>query len=427
MEDDENESRWLRSTKCGSKRDCQKGKKQKGNKLRESKRNKGRQDSSIRLSTSMKAFTMVDHIIMTRAGTRAKENGSVVVTERRNIEIETKEPLQINTFSESEDEEKNDTDISDIISPTPKINQKISTLNVLIENPVTSTTTTTTTLTPNDENENSRNISVVNDEEVEAIEEEAMQNEHNKNNENKCNENDEMRTEEDCDKSIESQEDVNAESTKKRAPIKPMEEYEAEVKRRGIFQVQKIEIRRRMPKLYHCKICGDIFRHIAERNVHMSSIHGITGFTCEVCNEQFENDLSLKTHMYEHNKMKKKIRKCDQCNKSFIYKSHLLRHEKTHSTEKFYRCNLDTCKHFKGWKSKSDYQHHMEIHKGKTIYCTVEGCNYKGQTKKHVSNHKMYSHGPVIQCVNAGKGCDFERIDKRALNRHEVKCEFKDD
>ena len=182
----------------------------------------------------MKSFTMFDHIIMTRAGTRAKEKASIL-SKVENIDMEKEE-------GDIEQQQRNRLE----------------------------------------EGENGKNTSV-----------------------------------------------SDAESLRKRKipPKKQIDEYEVKVKKRGIFELQKLEIRRRVPKWYRCKKCEHIFETVADRNGHMSSAHAFSSYTCEVCNTEFENELSLKTHMYEHDG-KKKVYKCDICDQSFMFKSFLLRHKK---------------------------------------------------------------------------------------------------
>lgn len=70
-----------------------------------------------------------------------------------------------------------------------------------------------------------------------------------------------------------------------------------------------------------------------------------------------ERILPCRHHAALH-RQKKKIHKCDQCRKGFLYPKDLRRHQKTHRGTKFEACEFDGCT--KVFSRKDNLKRHME-------------------------------------------------------------------
>ena len=95
----------------------------------------------------------------------------------------------------------------------------------------------------------------------------------------------------------------------------------------------------------------------------------------------------------------KKTKRNDQCKTClvcFTYESQLLRHEDTHKDSKLpYKCPSKSCKKFTDYfKSQQALNHHMDIHRGVQIPCTVAGCPKTFPTKSYLKEHLNTKHGP---------------------------------
>ena len=174
------------------------------------------------------------------------------------------------------------------------------------------------------------------------------------------------------------------------------EQVKVEVKEGGAFKVVTIGIKRCKPKKYRCNVCTDLFNSIGERNNHLREKHNLKEFKCpeENCGKIFTMENLLRRHSHEHGKDGKepKLLKCPDCPMIFVHESQLKHHATSHSDYVKYRCLLRLCKERKGFKNLSDYNRHMETHKGDLIECPVEGCSYKGKNRHQMMDHHRSQH-----------------------------------
>ena len=147
------------------------------------------------------------------------------------------------------------------------------------------------------------------------------------------------------------------------------------------------------------------------------------------CTKEFKSWSGYKTHEFHHEENKKKWQ-CKTCLVHFIYASQLLRHEDTHKDSKLpYKCPSKSCKKFtEGFKSQQALNHHMDIHRGVQIPCTVAGCLKTFPTKSYLKEHLNTKHGPGYECKNIVDGCTFKCRSRKTLNDHEkLFCPFNSD
>ena len=208
------------------------------------------------------------------------------------------------------------------------------------------------------------------------------------------------------------------------------EKGKVEVKEKRTFKVVTIGIKRRKLKKYRCNVCKDLFNSIGERNNHLREKHDLKEFKCpeENYGKVFTTENSLKRHSHEHGKDGKepKLLKCPECPMTVVHESQLKQHATSHSDDVKYRCLLKLCKDRKGFKNLSDYNRHMETHKGDQIEYPVEGCNYKGKNRHQMTDHHSSQHSEPKPCKNKEKGCDFSMRDNRAMKHHLPMCDYAD-
>ena len=103
-------------------------------------------------------------------------------------------------------------------------------------------------------------------------------------------------------------------------------------------------------------------------------------FTCEVCGKVFSCYKHLRVHKYKH--LKEKSFKCKKCDKTFYFKSYLLKHEETHG-ERLWKCETCGIAFFRA----SDLRRHCLIHTGERNYCCDE-CGKTFNRSHHLKDHK---------------------------------------
>lgn len=143
---------------------------------------------------------------------------------------------------------------------------------------------------------------------------------------------------------------------------------------------------------FTCKICGKAFRMKYSLTLH-EQLHTTLPLACEVCGKAFGHKLALKQHMtYMHDKPQactEQPLKCQICSKSFASKNGLQRHERIHTEQRSFMCEV--C----GMSFWSNYELKMHI------------INRHGETRAYADN--------PLKCEICSKG--FAR--KALLDRHQ--------
>merc|ERR1712080_283900 len=108
--------------------------------------------------------------------------------------------------------------------------------------------------------------------------------------------------------------------------------------------------------------------------------------------------------------------KCETCDKCYTRKNHLVRHLKTHSGEKTFKC--ETCKTFKCetcdkcYTRKDNLVTHLKTHSGVKPY-SYSVCSKSFLQSGVLDEHMRKTHKT---CRHCGKSCS----DLRLLRQHEL-------
>lgn len=135
-------------------------------------------------------------------------------------------------------------------------------------------------------------------------------------------------------------------------------------------------------KKFHCSNCDKVFLRKFSLERHNLVHSGDKPFRCEFCPKHFRQRFDLIRHITGHTGTKDY--ECKFCFERFNTKKNLQYHEALHSRERLFKCNI--CD--KSFKVKRLLNFHEKLHKTeKPFACEV--CDLRFRTKSYLTSHRI--------------------------------------
>jgi uncharacterized Zn-finger protein len=160
---------------------------------------------------------------------------------------------------------------------------------------------------------------------------------------------------------------------------------------------------------YKCKECSLNFITSSNLATHVAVHQDIRRFHCLMCPKAFKLLQTLKKHEYCHQD-RIRAHSCSTCGQSFVEKGNLAMHEKTHNTDKSFKCR-DCDKTF-GQQSYLNLHISRSHTKIKPFECNVCG---KAFAQRHILNKHSKAHYTNV--------IEEEEFDHDDVNSKEVELE----
>ncbi|XP_018428976.1 PREDICTED: gastrula zinc finger protein XlCGF8.2DB-like [Nanorana parkeri] len=141
--------------------------------------------------------------------------------------------------------------------------------------------------------------------------------------------------------------------------------------------------------------CGKGFTQKGDLNLYNQT--GERPFSCSVCEKSFVMKRALVRHQKIHTGERPHL--CSVCGKSYIEKANLLMHQKRHTGERPYSCS--ECG--KSFVYKADLVKHQKIHTGERPFsCSECGKSFIDKTKLLV-HQRIHTGERPFSCLECGK------------------------
>ncbi|KAG2465711.1 zinc finger and BTB domain-containing protein 49 [Polypterus senegalus] len=150
-------------------------------------------------------------------------------------------------------------------------------------------------------------------------------------------------------------------------------------------------------KQYCCEMCGKIFKHPSNLELHKRSHTGEKPFQCNICGKNFSQAGNLQTHLRRHSGEKPYI--CEICGKSFAASGDVQRHIVIHTGEKPHLC--DICG--RGFSNFSNLKEHKKTHTSDSMF-TCDQCDKSFNMHRKLLKHRVRHTGErPYSCATCGK------------------------
>ncbi|XP_074540168.1 zinc finger protein 384b isoform X1 [Halichoeres trimaculatus] len=166
-------------------------------------------------------------------------------------------------------------------------------------------------------------------------------------------------------------------------------------------------------KTYRCRMCAATFLSKSDMQIHSKSHTEAKPHKCPHCAKSFANSSYLAQHIRIHSGAKPYT--CSYCQKSFRQLSHLQQHTRNHTESKPHKCPHCT----KSFANSSYLAQHVRIHTGVKPYaCSF--CQKSFRQLSHLQQHnRIHTGDRPYKCIHPGCEKAFTQLSNLQSHRRQ--------
>nr|XP_046255153.1 zinc finger protein 384b isoform X1 [Scatophagus argus]XP_046255154.1 zinc finger protein 384b isoform X1 [Scatophagus argus]XP_046255155.1 zinc finger protein 384b isoform X1 [Scatophagus argus]XP_046255156.1 zinc finger protein 384b isoform X1 [Scatophagus argus] len=166
-------------------------------------------------------------------------------------------------------------------------------------------------------------------------------------------------------------------------------------------------------KTYRCRMCAATFLSKSDMQIHSKSHTEAKPHKCPHCAKSFANSSYLAQHIRIHSGAKPYS--CSYCQKSFRQLSHLQQHTRNHTESKPHKCPHCT----KSFANSSYLAQHVRIHTGVKPY-TCSYCQKSFRQLSHLQQHnRIHTGDRPYKCTHPGCEKSFTQLSNLQSHRRQ--------
>ncbi|KAL5013297.1 hypothetical protein ScPMuIL_007567 [Solemya velum] len=186
------------------------------------------------------------------------------------------------------------------------------------------------------------------------------------------------------------------------------------------------------PKKFHCTSCDYESNYKANLKKHLKNLHEerVRNIQCPKCDKLFYTEDNMRRHLKLHSQDRPFV--CPKCSKTFKTRASMRGHIIVHDPTRPFKCGIDECgKDFRTPKLLKNHQEEFHNLSTKRFHCSADGCNFSFFKRSHLERHEITHTGerkfvcPWVDCHRPFRHRDNLKVHMRQhTNEKPVKCDL---
>lgn len=148
------------------------------------------------------------------------------------------------------------------------------------------------------------------------------------------------------------------------------------------------------PKKFRCTSCDYESNYKANLKKHLKNLHEerIRNIQCPKCDKLFYTEDNMRRHLKLHSQDRPFV--CPKCSKTFKTRASMRGHIIVHDPTRPFKCGIDECvKDFRTPKLLKNHQEEFHNLSTKRFHCSADGCDFSFFKRSHLERHEITHTG----------------------------------